>query len=180
MGEIKEKIKSKDVSKITEKIYLGGIEGAKEVEYLKQEGITNILTLIGDESPEYEKGLFDREKINADDISIEDLFKYFRFSIDFIEDSNKIYIHCLAGMSRSATIVIAYLMWKKHIKYEDAFNFVKEKRKCIEPNEGFIIQLKYFDELLNKNNYDLRKINFIKGLNLRELYQQYNFNFNCT
>ena len=33
MGEIKEKIKSKDVSKITEKIYLGGIEGAKEVEY---------------------------------------------------------------------------------------------------------------------------------------------------
>ena len=81
MGENKEKIQSNNISKITDKIYLGGIEGAKEIEYLKQEGITNILTLIGDESPEYEKGLFDREKIYVDDISREDLFKHFRFSM---------------------------------------------------------------------------------------------------
>ena len=175
MGENKEKIQSNNISKITDKIYLGGIEGAKEIEYLKQEGITNILTLIGDESPDYEKGLFEREKLYVDDISREDLFKHFRFSIEFIEESKKIYIHCFAGMSRSATIVIAYLMWKNHLKFNDAFNFVKEKRKCIEPNNGFIIQLRYFDILLNENNYDLRKINFFKGLNLRDLYEKFNY-----
>ena len=47
--------------------------------------------------------------------------------------------------------------------------------QCIEPNNGFIIQLRYFDILLKENNYDLRKINFFKGLNLRELYEKFNY-----
>jgi protein-tyrosine phosphatase len=75
-------------------------------------------------------------------------------------------------MSRSASIVIAYLMWKEHIKFKEAFDFVKEKRHSIEPNGGFIMQLKYFESLLNENNYDLRKINF-KKLDFRELWKKF-------
>ena len=169
---MEKEIKSQNIDKITDKIYLGGIDGANEINYLKQEGITNILSLIGDESPDYEKGLFERLIFNADDITREDLFRFFKDSIEFIENSDKIYIHCSAGMSRSASIVIAYLMWKEHIKFKEAFDFVKEKRHSIEPNGGFIMQSKYFESLLNENNYDLRKINF-KKLDFRELWKKF-------
>ncbi len=47
-------------------------------------------------------------------------------------------IKCGAGVSRSSTIVIAYLIWKKKLSFEEAFNFVKENRSVICPNSGFI------------------------------------------
>ena len=63
------------------------------------------------------------------------------------------------GQSRSATIVIAYLMWKKKMNYDEAFTFVNNIRKIF-PHEGFIEQLKLFGKLLEKNDYDINKINF--------------------
>lgn len=42
------------------------------------------------------------------------------------------------GISRSATIVIAYLMFAEKLHINKAFNFVKERRSMIDPNEGFI------------------------------------------
>ena len=108
------------------------------------------------------------------DFPNENIFKYFKECIDFIEKSNKIYIHCAAGASRSATIVIAYIMWKEHKNYNDAFNFVKNKRKLIMPNMGFTLQLKYFDNLLKLNNYNMDLIDFNK-CDLKELWKTYGF-----
>ena len=56
--------------------------------------------------------------------------------------------------------MIAYLMWKAHCSYYDAYFFVKNRRPFIDPNDGFINQLKIFEDLLKKNNYDLNKIDF--------------------
>ena len=67
----------------------------------------------------------------------------------------------MAGSSRSASIVIAYIMWSEKKTFSEAFDIVKSKR-FISPNEGFIEQLKMFDKLLVENNYDLDKINFKK------------------
>jgi protein-tyrosine phosphatase len=44
----------------------------------------------------------------------------------------------MAGVSRSATIVIAYLMKKKHLSFKQAFEFVKIRRVIVWPNDGFI------------------------------------------
>ena len=66
----------------------------------------------------------------------------------------------MAGASRSATIIIAYLMWKKKMKYYDALDFVQKKRFIVDPNDGFKEQLKLFEEELIKNDYDINKINF--------------------
>jgi protein-tyrosine phosphatase len=51
-------------------------------------------------------------------------------------------IHCHQGVSRSATITIAYLMKRFNWNYEEAYEYVKERRPCIYPNKGFIRQLK--------------------------------------
>lgn len=46
-------------------------------------------------------------------------------------------MHCAAGVSRSASIVIAYLMRNNGMNYSDAFALVKNKRFVICPNHGF-------------------------------------------
>jgi len=48
-------------------------------------------------------------------------------------------------MSRSATMVIMYLMKKFEIDWKLAFNIVKVRRKIIDPNEGFIEKLKEYN-----------------------------------
>ena len=158
---IEEIKKTNNINKITDKIYLGDIEGATDFNYLKNENIHNVISIVN-EPPKYPKKL----EINQKCLKIEDrhsnnILKYFKECISFIENSDKIYIHCLFGISRSPTIVIAYLMWKTHFNFEDVYQFVKRRRPIIEPNKGFVIQLEHFDKLLKENNYELSKIDLI-------------------
>ena len=65
-------------------------------------------------------------------------------SLKIIHDNidENILVHCNAGVSRSATIVIAYLMASLGLNYDEAFAKVKSIRSCIRPNDGFVRQLK--------------------------------------
>ena len=171
--KLKDVLTSSHIDKITDKIYLGDITGANEINYLKQEGITHIISLAGKYiSPQYAEGLFIRKMIDIMDFPSENIFQNFKQCIDFIENSGKIYVHCAAGASRSATIVIAYIMWKEHKNYNDAFLFVKEKRSLIFPNMGFVIQLKHFDSLLKQFNYNLDMIDF-NNCDIKQLWKNY-------
>jgi hypothetical protein len=58
----------------------------------------------------------------------------------------RILIHCNLGISRSSSILIAYLMRKYKICLYSTFNYVKDKRNQIAPNYSFLKQLKYFEE----------------------------------
>lgn len=60
-----------------------------------------------------------------------------------------VYVHCNAGVSRSPAVVIAYLMKTKRISYEQAFFQVKQKRNVINPNPGFVQQLKQYENMRN-------------------------------
>ena len=77
----------------------------------------------------------------------------------------------MAGVSRSPTIVISYLMWKEKKGYNETYFFVKNKRRFIGPNQGFVSQLKLFEEKLKENNYNLDKIDF-KNINIDELLKK--------
>lgn len=64
-----------------------------------------------------------------------------------IIDKNRvenILVHCNAGVSRSPTIVISYLMASEKLSFDQAYQKVKEVRSCIKPNEGFVKQLQAF------------------------------------
>jgi atypical dual specificity phosphatase len=58
---------------------------------------------------------------------------------------NRVLVHCLAGMSRSATIVIAYLLATTPMSTEEATEFVRSKRSIIRPNYGFTKQLEQYE-----------------------------------
>jgi len=63
----------------------------------------------------------------------------------------KILFHCYAGVSRSTTFAIAYLMVTLNLSIEDAYTLVKSKRSMIHPNYGFMDALKEFNKfIINK------------------------------
>ena len=146
------------IDRITDKIYLGGLEGATDLVFLSEEKITHVLSLL-DWKIEVPKNLNITHKlINISDIESSNLFQYFKECIEFIESANKIYIHCMCGISRSPAIVIAYLIWKTNCSYDDVYAFVQSRRTFINPNDGFVKQLKYFEKLMKINNYNLNEI----------------------
>jgi protein-tyrosine phosphatase len=70
-------------------------------------------------------------------------FPVFRF-IEQERKKGNVLIHCAAGISRSATLLISYLMNKHQTTFEDCLVFVAIKRPCVQPNAGFVTQLKKF------------------------------------
>lgn len=60
------------------------------------------------------------------------------------EKNGRILVHCNAGVSRSSTVCIGFLMQNEQMDFESAFQLVKSKRECIRPNDGFYKQLKEF------------------------------------
>lgn len=59
-----------------------------------------------------------------------------------LKEKRNIFIHCAAGVSRSASFTIAYLMRKNKMSFDEAYKYVKDRRKIIRPNSYFVEQLK--------------------------------------
>lgn len=80
-------------------------------------------------------------KIDIDDCDREFICKYFDGIHEFIKSNQKVLLHCAAGISRSATFAIAYLVGECKFSLIDAIKHVKSKRATIYPNDGFLVQL---------------------------------------
>lgn len=57
-------------------------------------------------------------------------------------------VHCLAGISRSPTICIAYLMYSQNLSLDQAYDLVKQRRRLISPNLNFMRQLFEYEHTL--------------------------------
>lgn len=69
---------------------------------------------------------------------------------------DKVLVHCVMGRSRSATLVLAYLMMKQSLTVVDAIEHVKQHR-CILPNHGFLKQLRALDIDLREKKLRLKR-----------------------
>ena len=71
----------------------------------------------------------------------------FYFSTEEGQERNaSVLVHCQAGISRSATMVIAFLMKNKELTLNDAYKLVKEKRPVISPNLNFMGSLLKYEK----------------------------------
>lgn len=84
------------------------------------------------------------------DTEEENLLDHLGPCLDFIDDGRKegnVLVHCYAGVSRSATIITAYLMRVEQKPLEEALESLKEVYESVCPNDGFLEQLKLFGEM---------------------------------
>ncbi|XP_010571588.1 PREDICTED: dual specificity protein phosphatase 22 isoform X1 [Haliaeetus leucocephalus] len=88
--------------------------------------------------------------IPAADSPSQNLTRHFRESIKFIHEcrltGEGCLVHCLAGVSRSVTLVVAYIMTITDFGWEDALSVVRAARSCANPNMGFQRQLQDFEK----------------------------------
>jgi protein-tyrosine phosphatase len=81
--------------------------------------------------------------IPANDSMTQDILPYFTSTCDFIHKNRascSVLIHCEKGISRSATLMVAYLMRTHKLGRDRALDLVKEMRK-VKPNDNFMEQL---------------------------------------
>ncbi|CAN0896303.1 Protein-tyrosine-phosphatase MKP1 [Linum grandiflorum] len=135
----------KECSRIADHVYLGSDAVAKNRDVLSQNGITHVLNCVGFVSPEYFKNDLVYKTLWLQDSPSEDitsiLYDVFDYFEDVREQGGKVLVHCCQGVSRSTSLVIAYLMWREGQSFEDAFQYVKAARGVTNPNMGFACQL---------------------------------------
>ncbi|KAK1576100.1 hypothetical protein Q3G72_010946 [Acer saccharum] len=135
----------KECSRIADYIYLGSDAVAKNREILRQNGITHVLNCVGFVCPEYFKNDLVYKTLWLQDSPSEDitsiLYDVFDYFEDVREQGGRVFVHCCQGVSRSTSLVIAYLMWREGQSFEDAFQYVKAARGVTNPNMGFACQL---------------------------------------
>eukprot|EP00347_Sterkiella_histriomuscorum_P016112 403354447 len=111
--------------------------------------------------------------INILDMPYVNIMKHFASAISFIRDAissgGTILVHCYAGISRSASCVIAYLMQDKGMPFFEAMSYVRKRRHIVFPNFGFQRQLMDFERQLKSKK-------FIKGGSNSPVKNQQNFN----
>ena len=144
---------------------------AKSTAALKKDGITHVLP-VGINLPQYspDQFVYYPNKIAIEDDETEDLLSHFDSCYEFIDGAlqkGRVYVHCAAGtslfcpnnflrtrmindvnlgISRSSTVVIAYIMKKQGLNTQDALDLVRSKRDQVWPNSGFVKQLELYEE----------------------------------
>ncbi|CAM5106144.1 unnamed protein product [Eretmochelys imbricata] len=129
-------------------LYLGSAYHAARRDMLDTLGITALLNVSSD-CPNHFEGHYQYKCIPVEDNHKADISSWFMEAIEYIDSvkdcHGRVLVHCQAGISRSATICLAYLMMKKRVKLEEAFEFVKQRRSIISPNFSFMGQLLQFE-----------------------------------
>ncbi|XP_049881916.1 dual specificity protein phosphatase MPK-4-like [Pectinophora gossypiella] len=156
-------------SEIIPGLYLSNARAAADKNVLRHLNITHVLTIEAHRLPKstFEDSNISTLFIRAYDTPQTNLLPYFPMANAFINEGlqkGNVLVHCHFGVSRSATLVIAFIMEKYQLGYDQAYNYVRQRRRFINPNPGFVNQLREYERL----SYD------VNGLQRLEAYMNVN------
>ena len=121
------------IAKINDHLYLSSFAGATEYNVLKFN--INCVITVCKEVPKFELRNVESIKLEVLDRPNESLNKYFDFVADKINEvaakSGICLVHCVAGISRSASMILVYLMKYQKMSLKDAHILVKSKRPFV-------------------------------------------------
>lgn len=127
-------------------IFISGYEATKDLELLRNSQITHILNLAGESKcPNCFPHSFNYFSMKMPDNPKLDILFFLYFALDYILDTlrnkGKVLVHCVKGTSRAASVVLAYLMVNGYSE-QDAYSCLLNSQPTIDPNFGFVCQLK--------------------------------------
>jgi protein-tyrosine phosphatase len=142
-----------EINKVCDSVYIGDFSSACNTDELKRIGITHIVTAILGVEPMY-PDLFTYYMVDISDRSHSEIYKHFNECSEFIDDCianhGKVLVHCRCGVSRSSTLIAAWLISKKNYTATSAVSLIQNSRAQVKPNEGFIKQLEQYESLIQK------------------------------
>ena len=131
-------------------LYLGCRKVASCLPGLRQSNVTHILNVTSSIPNQFEdlEGFVYKQIAVEDKLDV-DMMQHLSGAFQFIEEArergHKVLVHCHAGMSRSVTIILAYLMKYYNHTLESSLEYVKQRKPDISPNFSFMGQLLEFE-----------------------------------
>lgn len=123
-------------------LYLGSYIAAKNFKDLANANVKAVITIAEGIKVAYPTEMITEHLvINAIDMDTYDIKQHFDQCKDFIDkhlQHGSVLVHCIAGVSRSSSIIIAYLMKINCWSLERAYKFAHSKRNKVSPNPGFL------------------------------------------
>lgn len=128
---------SGDISRILDNLYLGSAKASRSLSLLTSNGITHIMNVAG---RQHFPGQFVYKRVHFEDVEefdeVQKLQDIFLWLDEVMSDTkSKILVQCMGGISRSASVVIGYMVWSRRFKLDEAVTFVKSRRSQIRPRQ---------------------------------------------
>ena len=147
------------IDHIIDNIYLGDFRTADNIDMLRQYNITHIINCAFNLPNRFPEQIT-YKRLDLRDEPDQPIIERLEEAYQFIKENKdkNIFVHCVFGKSRSASVVIFYVMKEKKMNFHEAKNFVKNIRNIVEPNSGFESELnRYYEEHIkseveNKND----------------------------
>jgi len=141
--------KSFNAHEVLPNVYVGDVYAAHNVDELKKRNITHVVNAVLGVVPPFPEQ-FKYLHVKLLDCPGENVMAHFENTSKFIEDAlaggGKVFIHCLQGVSRSATIAAAFAIYSQQISTEDAIKLLRKTRNVVSPNHGFVMQLQWYEK----------------------------------
>ncbi|KAL8281189.1 hypothetical protein RQP46_006547 [Phenoliferia psychrophenolica] len=127
-------------------LFIGDYATSQNLPLLAKAGISNLVAAM---RQDYDTPLT-VHRVPVDDTSSTNIIAHFPATIHFIRDcrarnAGGVLVHCQAGVSRSTTLVAAFLMAELGLDVEQAVDKVRQVRSQVEPTEFFLHQLEMFE-----------------------------------
>eukprot|EP01105_Mastigella_eilhardi_P004685 TRINITY_DN1627_c0_g1_i1.p1 TRINITY_DN1627_c0_g1~~TRINITY_DN1627_c0_g1_i1.p1 ORF type:complete len:208 (+),score=61.21 TRINITY_DN1627_c0_g1_i1:594-1217(+) len=135
----------KTPTEVVPSLFVGAVSCSGDVAELKHLGIDHVLS-VG-VPPQVTASKITYKQVALGDMVTADLLGVLPEACDFIDAAlakrdSRVLVHCHAGQSRSAAVVVAWLIRARRMPYADALALLLGKRTCAAPNPGFQEQLK--------------------------------------
>ncbi|GAA5975790.1 hypothetical protein JCM11641_005875 [Rhodosporidiobolus odoratus] len=128
-------------------LWIGDYQAAQDHDLLEDNSIQCVVSAMRQEYAAHPS--IELHKVLVDDDDRTNILEHFVHTADFIHAALQrhqgVLVHCQAGVSRSTTLVAAYLMLKHGMTVEQALEKIKAARSHVEPSESFMSQLEMFE-----------------------------------
>ena len=136
--------------------FIGDIVAAEDKELLKRYNVKIVVCLIKEKYKIFEDFIY--YDFPIDDSRDEDISSIFDKTNKILESNENVFVHCQNAVSRSVSVVLAYLMYRGN-DLKTSLNLLKNRKTYTKPNVGFCKQLLLYEKtLLNKNSISLSEM----------------------
>ena len=141
------------MSLIIDHLYLSPVVVSRDTAFFKAKKISHVLVAAKSLKQHFPE-VVTYHQLQLSDNPTANISKYFTECIRFLHEAigkgNNVLVHCMGGISRSTSVVIAYVMFSMNLSFEKAYEFVKKQHSKTNPNPGFVSQLKKLEAAITE------------------------------